>query len=141
MQCADIPFKIMCDAKSLTERDWAGEDGKDVYVPNTLPVSQYGMKIKLCCKGDKFTSNKKIKSLFSYLRGEDGYGVYMKMYCDYTDIGRQHVRFTKASADVTLVRSDEDGDIAVFEIEVTVDDPVTEITPVRDAKGEITKLS
>ena len=138
---ADIPFKRIGDPKSLTERDWAGEDGKDVYVPEKLAISNYTMKIKLCCKGEKYSANEKIKKLHDYLIGNDGNGVYIKLYCDYTKEGRQHIRFSKIPDDATLVRNDDDGDILVFSVEVTVDDPVTEIKPVVDVKGNITKLA
>lgn len=141
MQCASIPFIIANETKKLTERDWAGEDGKDVYIPNQLPVSAYSMNIKLCCKGEKFSANAKIKNLVDYLLGRDGDGVYMKVYCDYTKIGRKHVRFTKLSDRAELVRNDSDGDILVFQIEVSVDDPVTDIAPILDANGKITKLA
>ena len=140
MQCADIPFKPIGDTKQLTERNWAGEDGKDVYVPAVLSVGAYTMAVKLCCKGDKFSANDKISKLLNFLLGKDGNGVYMKMYCDYTGIGRRHVRFTKLSDNAVLERSDGGGDILVFTIEVSVDDPTTDINPQKDIKGNIVKL-
>lgn len=141
LQCADIPFKRIGDPKALTERDWVGEDGKDVYIPEKLAISNYTMKIKLCCKGEKYSANEKIKKLHDYLIGNDGNGVYIKLYCDYTKEGRQHMRFSKIPDDATLVRNDDDGDILVFSVEMTVDDPTTEIKPVVDVKGNITKLA
>lgn len=140
MQCADIPFRLIPEVKPLTERNWAGEDGKDVYVPKKLSVSAYTMKIKLCCKGEKYSANDKIQKLLEYLTGSDGSGVYMKLYCDYTKIGRQDVRFTKMPDEAVLVRDDMNGDILVFTVEVSVDDPVTSIAPATDATGNITKL-
>lgn len=128
MYCMSIPFSIGGTAKNLTERSWAEEDGKDVYVPQKLCMDGYTMKVKFGFKGDKFSANKSISAMMDYLTGRDGSGVYMKLYCDYTKTGRRHVRFTKLSDDATLVRTDDDGDILIVEMEMAVDDPVTEIT-------------
>lgn len=128
MYCMTIPFSIGGTAKALTERSWAEEDGKDVYVPQQLKMESYTMKVKFGCKGEKFSANKNITDMLDYLTGRDGSGVYMKLYCDYTKVGRRHVRFTKLSDDATLVRTDDDGDILIVEMEMAVDDPVTEVT-------------
>lgn len=138
--CKDIPFKMVAEAKSLTERDWADEQGKDVYVPEKLMMKGYEMTITLCCKGDKFSANTALNALIEYMTGADGNGVYMKMYCDYTKIGRRHIRFLSLEDNAELVRNDEDGDILVFSIKVSVDDPVTVVTP-QYTNNEITGLA
>lgn len=128
MYCMDIPFAVGGTAKALTERSWADENGKDVYVPEKLMMEAYTMKVKFGYKGDKFSANKAIADLLDYLTGRDGNGVYFLMYCDYTKTGKKHVRFTKLSDDATLVRTDDDGDILIIELELAVDDPVTSVT-------------
>lgn len=140
MYCMELPFTVAGQAKELTSRDWAEEDGKDVYVPAVLKMQTYTLKAKFGCKGDKFSANASIRAFVDYLTGRDGSGVYLKIYNEYTKIGRRHVRFSKLSDDATLVRSDEDGDILVIQIEFQVDDPVTDVAPVTDIKGKVTKL-
>ena len=141
MYCMELPFTVGGQAKELTSRDWAEEDGKDVYVPDELKMQQYTLKAKFGCKGEKNSANASIRAFMDYLTGRDGSGVYLKLYSEYTMIGRRHVRFSKLSDEATLVRNDEDGDILVIQIEFTVDDPVTDVVPQKDAKGKVTKLN
>lgn len=140
MYCMDIPFAIGGSAKSLTERSWADEDGKDVYIPETIMIEAYTMTVKFGFKGDKFSANENITNMVNYLTGRDGSGVYLKMYCDYTKIGRKHVRFVKLSDEAELVRNDEDGDILVIEMQFSVDDPATAVTT-EEKNGTITGLA
>lgn len=139
--CADIPFTIAEKAKSLTTRDWNDEDGTDAYVPPTLKMDGYDIAVQFCCKGDRDSSNKKIRAFLDYLTGRDGSGVYLKIYDSYTEIGRQHVRFIELDDKAELVR-DNDGDILVFSVKFTVDDPVTDIVPeINISNGKIINLS
>ena len=141
MYCMELPFKTGWQAKELTSRDWAEEDGKEVYIPSELKMQQYTLKAKFGCKGEKYSANKSIKTFLDYLAGKDGSGVYLKIYSEYTRQGRQHVRFSKLSDDATLVRNDDDGDILVIEMEFIIDDPTTDISPVKDKDGKVTKLA
>lgn len=138
--CAEMPFTLAQKAKDITTRDWNDEQGIDAYVPQTLMLKDYDMNVKFCCKGDKFTSNAKIKAFIDYLTGRDGSGVYLKMYCDYTRIGRRHVRFTELKDNAELIR--EDGaDILVFTVVFNVDDPVTDIgIKATDNDGNVTNI-
>lgn len=137
--CAEFPFSIAGKAKDITTRDWHDEDGLDAYVPKELKLADYEIEAKFCCKGDKFSSNDKLRSFIDYLTGSGGTGAYLKVYCTLTKIGRQHVRFLEIDDDATLVR-DGDGDILVFKVKFSVDDPVTDITPKTDSKGNVTNL-
>lgn len=139
LYCMDSPFILYTTARKLTEREWPGEDGKDVYVPSRLDVDAYSIKLKFGYKGAEREANNKIKAFLEYLTGRDGSGVYMKMYCDYTNIGRRHVRFSQIPGDPVFFR-DGDGDFLVFDLEMNVDDPVTDIVPSADAGGNIINL-
>lgn len=122
--CSKMPFTLVNKAKELTTREWHDEDGLDVYVPEEgLKLSDYELEATFCCKGDKNSSNAKINAFVKYLLGG-----YMKIYCTWTKIGRQHVRFAELKDDATLVR-DNDGDILVFNVKFNVDDPMTDIEP------------
>ena len=97
------------------------------------------MDVKFCCKGDKYSSNEKIKKFINYLTGLDGSGAEMKMYCTWTKIGRKSIRFDKLNDKAELVR-DDDGDILVFTITFKVNDPVTDVAPIVDTHNTVTDL-
>lgn len=122
LYCVDIPFKPADSVKEVVSRDWHDEDGVDEYIPKDgLKMSAYEMDVKFGFKGDKFSANKAISDLLEYLRSG-----YIKLYCDYTRIGRQHVRFSKLNDSAELVR-DDDGDILIFSVTFKVCDPIEEV--------------
>lgn len=138
--CADMPFKMFVEAKDPTKHDWFDEHGDDEYIPDSgLKLKAYSMDVKFCCKGDKYSSNEKIKRFVSYLTGLDGSGAEMKMYCTWTKIGRKSIRFDKLNDKAELVR-DDDGDILVFTITLKVNDPVTDVAPIVDTHNTVTDL-
>lgn len=123
MYCMDIPFMMATKAKEPSKREWKDEDGDDEYIPvEGLKMSAYEMSVKFGMKGNKDTANKNLKAFLDYLRGGT-----MKLYCDYTKIGRQNVRFVSIGEDATLVR-DANGDLLITKITFKVNDPVTDIT-------------
>ncbi len=138
--CADMPFKLFVEAKAPSKRDWYDEHGDDEYIPNGgLKLKAYTMDVRFCCKGDKYSSNEKIKKFINYLSGLDGSGAEMKMYCTWTKIGRKGIRFDKLNDKAELLR-DEDGDTLVFTITFKVNDPITDITPIIDTHNIVTNL-
>nr|DAR09477.1 MAG TPA: hypothetical protein [Caudoviricetes sp.] len=138
--CASMPFKLYSDAKDLSKRDWYDEHGEDEYIPEEgLKLKSYTIDVTFCCKGDKNSSNIKIKKFLDYLTGNDGSGVELKMYCTWTKIGRKSVRFTKLNDDARLVR-DDDGDVLVFKVSFKVNDPITDISPIVNGMNVITDL-
>ena len=48
----DVPFKLFPEAKELPYRDWAGEDGRDVYVPKKIPLAAYELEVEVTYKGE-----------------------------------------------------------------------------------------
>ena len=138
--CADMPFKLFVEAKAPSKRDWFDEHGDDEYIPNGgLKLKAYTIDVRFCCKGDKYSSNEKIKKFINYLTGLDGSGAEMKMYCTWTKIGRKGIRFDKLNDKAELLR-DEDGDTLVFTITFKVNDPITDITPIIDTHNIVTNL-
>lgn len=137
LYCMEIPFSVAQSTKELTTRDWHDEDGTDFYIPeNGLKMSAYEMKVKFGCKGDKFSANEKINDFLGYLKQGA-----MKMYCNYTKIGRQNIVLSKIDDSATLVRDNQDGDLLIFTVIFKVYDPVTDIIPTTDAKGNVTTLT
>ncbi len=136
LYCMEVPFSVAQSAKELSTRDWYDEDGTDVYIPkDRLKMSAYDMKVKFGYRGDRFSANEKINAFLSYLKQGA-----LKMYCDYTRIGRQNVVLSKVDDSATLVRDDLDGDLLIFTVMFKVYDPVTDIEPKTDSKGNITTL-
>ena len=125
--CASIPFDIGMEVKEPVVRDWKDENGEDAYLGDSLKFAAYDMTVKWCCKGDKFSANAVIKKFLIYVSGRDGSGMIMKMYCDWTKVGRRHIRLKKVSDDADLHRDDE-GDVVTFSTVLRVEDPVTEVT-------------
>lgn len=124
-----IPFTMFDDIKDLYSNDWHDEHGLEEYADETngLMRKHYDMEVKWIYKGDKYSANTHIKGFLDFLSGKDGSGVWFKLYCTWTRIGRQHVRLLKVDNTAEIVR-DGNGDIIVFKTTLRVCDPVTDIT-------------
>lgn len=139
MYCMDIPFIIFGEAKELPKNEWKDENGDDEYIPSTLCMESYEMTVKFAYKGTEKSANTKINAFLRYLTGIDGSGAEMSMYSTYTQIGRRNIRFVKVSDDAELIR-DKNGDILMFEVTFKVNDPTTNIAPVK-TNGVVTSLT
>ena len=134
MYVSESPFKPCADVKEPTKRSWYDEHGDDEYVSTDgLYMASYENKVKFLFKGDAFGANEKCKAFIEYLRGG-----MMKMYCEFNRIGRRHVRLK--SIDPELYRDPDDGDILIMSVTFKFNDPVTDVKPVKDSKGNVTNL-
>lgn len=136
MYVSENPFKP-CDAvKEPTKRNWHDEDGDDEYIAaDGLKMASYENKVKFLFKGDAFDATEKTKAFVDYLRMTG----LMKMYCEFNQIGRQHVRLK--SIDPELCRDVNDGDILTLSVTFKFNDPVTDITILStDTDGKPTQL-
>lgn len=124
-----IPFTMFGDTKDLYSNDWHDEHGLEEYADEVrgLYRKSYDMDVKWIYKGDKYSANSYIKGFLDYLSGKDGLGVWFKIYCTWTRIGRQHVRLLKVDPSAEIVRNGG-GDVIVFKTTLRVCDPVTDIT-------------
>ena len=127
MVCTDFPLPSQGDVKDLPKRDWADEDGEDTYIPDTLPLKAYDIKISVCYNGTKGTAMDKLEALIDYLTGADNYGSRLKIYNAHTRTGRQDVYLSKISN--TELWQGEDEEILEFDMELHVCDPKTRIVP------------
>ena len=135
MYCMEDPFVLYSEAKDVTKRSWYDEHGDDEYIPkNGQYIQSYENSVKFGFKGDEFGANEKLRSFLDYLRTD-----MLKMYCEFNQIGRQHVRFK--SVKQTLYRDKDDGDILIVTVTFKFNDPVTDIKPSVDTKGNVTALS
>ena len=124
--CQSVPFDVGMEVKEPVTRDWKDEDGEDSYAGGGLFVAAYDMTVKWVVKGEKGSCKEKVKTFLKYLSGRDGSGVKMKIWSEWTGIGRQHVRLKKVSEGATLDRCGEEEGVA-FETVMRVEDPVTEV--------------
>lgn len=139
LYCMEMPFTLFTSTRKLTEREWPDEDGKDVYIPKRLDAEAYTIKIKFGYKGEPESANEHIKAFWKYLTGNDGSGVYIKLYNDYNGVGRRHVRLSSFSDSPIYVR-DEYGLFLAFDVELNVDDPITDVIPSIDADKKVINL-
>lgn len=136
MYCMENPFKTCSEVKEPTKRTWYDEHGDDEYIsPNEgLYMAAYENKVKFGFYGFSYGANEKLKSFLEYLRGG-----MIKMYCEFNGTGRQHVRLK--SVDPTLYRNIQlNEDLLIVSMTFKFNDPVTDIVPIKDSKGNIANL-
>lgn len=124
IRITDYPF-ISQDTKDLPENDWHDEHGKEVYIPDELPIKAYEVQVSFVYKGSKATAGAQIMSFLDYLRK----GGYFKFYCEWAKMGAYHVRYV--SCDTTkayLYKGDNDGDVVTFKVKLAVDAPDKSVT-------------
>ncbi len=136
--CTDFPFKTGGETKDLVKREWAGEDGEDVYIPSTLPLKAYDLEIEMCYKRRANISNDNVlKADLDNFR-DFLLGGALKIYNPATGIGRQNVYLSdfedikpykiKTSAiEMGGLRVIEN--TATFTVKFRVSDPRTDIKP------------
>lgn len=134
MYVSESPFKPCSEVKEPTKRTWNDEHGDDEYIgQDGLYMASYENKVKFLFKGDAFGANERCKAFIEYLRSG-----MMKMYCEFNRIGRQHVRLK--SIDPSLYRDPDNDDILALSVTFKFNDPVTDVKPVKDSKGNVTNL-
>lgn len=131
---ADIPFKYCPDFKDVAKRDWADEDGIDVYIPKQRKLKEYDMDIEFIYKGTKDTIHHDLKAFIDFFRHKKADGSFAEsrfaMYDDHTKVGRKDVICETNFANVDLFYY-EDGDndgIASFKLKFLVCDPSTDVS-------------
>ena len=120
------PFKVKGEAKDLPTNDWFDENGKEVFLPDKLPIKAYETTIEFVFKGTKGTAGTKIKSFLDYLAN----GGYFKMYCEWCKHGLQNVRYVSYDPNAEYIDnedSDPESSIITFKVRLAIDDPETSI--------------
>lgn len=128
--CTEIPFEPFGETKGVAARDWADEDGEDVYVPQVLRIKAYDWKIKVACKGESSVrAYEKVTALTGYLSGfSDGNGAEMRIYSLHTGIGRKNV-YMKSVGDFGHYKDAGGNEVVGFTVTFRVTDPRTQIIP------------
>jgi hypothetical protein len=122
------PFKVKGDAKDVPSNDWYDENGKEVFLPDKLPIKAYETTIEFVFKGTKGTERTQIKSFLDYLSNNG----YFKMYCEWCKQGLQHIRYITYDPNAEYIDNDDSDatakNIITFKVKLGVDDPETSIT-------------
>lgn len=135
--CQEFPFKKNPKPKDLPTRDWAGEDGLDVYMPEKLPVMSYDMEVTFLYKGTEETMrsdlNNFIDFLYGRIKGNSGDTVQsglLAIYNEHTGMGRKNIVVSEVENELFYLTVSDPDAVAKFKIKFTVYDPTTEVTPV-----------
>lgn len=125
MVCTDIPFMPYGETKELPKRDWADEDGEDTYIPDRIPLLAFDWEIGMGYKGDLSTAQGALKTFTDYLTGKDGSGAELKVYSQFTGIGRKGIYF-KGISDFDFFKTNID-EVVTFKLKLRVTDPTTDV--------------
>lgn len=135
--CQEFPFKKNPKPKDLPTRDWAGEDGLDVYMPEKLPVMSYDMEVTFLYKGTEETMRNDLNSFIDFLygriKGNSGDTVQsalLAIYNEHTGMGRKNIVVSEVENELFYLTVSDPDAVAKFKIKFTVYDPTTEVTPV-----------
>ncbi len=124
--CSDSQDKPINEMKSLTTLSWPGEDGSDVYVPETPRAKEYEIQLSFVYCGEDEFRKQKIQSFIDFLKSGR-----LAYYDEFTEIGRKDVVYVSYAPDKLIRKSsDENDSISIFKMNFRVHDPTTDITPV-----------
>lgn len=139
--CCDVPFKLFPETKELVTREWAGKDGRDVYIPKNIPLAAYDIDVECMYKGtdDKMRDNIEAFLKFMYGRNGGATGGRLAVYDEYTKIGRKDIHLKEVGEDIYYDVDYDDEQFAKFKITLTVEDPSTEVTVITE-DGKVTDL-
>lgn len=135
--CQDFPFTKNPEPKELSVRDWVGEDGLDVYVPDVLPMKHYNIDVVFLYVGTEKTIRADISRFVDFICGRskalDSDTVKsgrLAIYNEYVGIGRKDVVVSKIDNDLFFCSDADPDSVARFNVTFTVYDPTTEVSPV-----------
>ena len=127
--CKDFPFKKNPEAKDLPTRDWAGTDGRDVYIPKVIPMKNYDIDVEFVYKGSESTIHNDVSDFidFIYGRNTDAVGGRLAVFDEYVAMGRKDVHVVAVDNDVYDCDDSDPDAIVSFKIKFSVEDPTTDI--------------
>lgn len=116
VKTTSVPLFVPMETKELPSRDWADEDGEDVFFPSGLKLAAYDSDVDVIYKGDTGTFMSVQKSLFDYLSGGE-----LNIYSPYSSTGCKGA-YLKGFSDFDFV-SDSTGEFAQFKISFRITKP------------------
>ena len=140
--CVEFPFMLFPEAKELPTRDWAGEDGTDVYVPESIPLASYEVEVEFVYSGSENTMRKDLGDFLAFLYGknEGATGARLLVYDEATQTGRKDVRVKSVDNEVYYDVEYDNEQVAKFKVKFSVDDPSTNVNPVI-SQGKVVELN
>ena len=125
MVCLSFPFAHSNSRKEPAFNDWPDEDGEDVYTGGKIYRNAYDIEAEFGYKGHFSGVYTAVKKFVDYLDGtSDGCG-FLKVYQNYTKIGRNNV-YLKEFGDSEFFVQQEEG-VITFKLTFRVCDPTSEI--------------
>lgn len=146
--CMEFPYVRNPKAKDLPTRDWAGDDGLDVYIPNGgLPAKSYDIDVTFLYVGTESLMRNDLVRFINFITGRAKGNVNdtvqsgrLAVYDEHVQMGRKDVIVSEIDNEL-FYRSDSDDDkVAKFRVKFTVYDPTTEIT-LTSRNGIVTDLT
>ena len=138
--CQDFPFKKNPKPKDLPTRDWAGEDGLDVYVPDNIPMKSYDVDVTFLYVGTEQNIRTDISNFIDFIygriKGKNSDNVKsgrLSIYNEYVGMGRKDVVVSEIDNELFYCTDADPDAVAKFKVKFTVYDPTTDVTP---ATGE-----
>ncbi len=146
--CVEFPYKRNPKSKDLPTRDWAGEDGLDVYIPaGGLPAKNYDIDVTFIYKGTEADMRDDLAAFIDFITGrakganaDTVQSGRLAVYDEHVQMGRKDVVVSEIDNEV-YYRSDFDNDkVATFKVKFNVFDPTTEVSLARTG-GVVTDLA
>lgn len=130
----DFPFKKNPKPKDLPTRDWAGEDGLDVYVPEKIPMKNYDIDVTFLYVGDEQNIRTDVGNFLDYIYGRVGANGAFKsgrlaIYNEHVGIGRKDIVVSDVDNEIFYCSEYDPDAVAKFKVRFTVYDPTTDVTP------------
>lgn len=143
--CVSFPFKTAPKTQKLPEREWYGEDGKDVFVRDGgLPLEDYDVEAEFIYKGTLDRIGSDVPAFLDFIRGRnDGaVGGRLTVYDEYAGFGRKDVVVDEVDPQMYKADSSDPDAIFDFKVKFHVYDPATVVTLSKSVStGKVTDLS
>lgn len=146
--CQDFPFKKNPKPKDLPTRDWAGEDGLDVYVPDKIPMKSYDIDVTFLYVGTEQSIRTDISNFLDFICGRikaDNSDTVksgrLAIYNEYVGMGRKDVVVNEIDNEIYYVTDCDPDAVAKIKVKFTIYDPTTEVTATETTVGNVTSVS
>ena len=114
-----VPLFVPRETKELPSRDWADEDGEDVYFPETARLKPYDAEIGAIYKGAQGSFPAKQEALYKYFSTG---GTELNIYAPYSQTGCKGAYF-QGFGDFNFSSDSVQGDVAEFSLKFRVTKP------------------
>lgn len=143
--CKNFSEILLPESKPIVTRDWPGEDGLEIYVPQWLPMKEFDADAEFIIVGKESLSDDAATEdaldrrrqfiKFLYGRNAGAVGGRLAIYDEHSGLGYKDVVVKKVQPDTSERQHGGNPAVYVFKVTFTVHDPVTEVAPVfKDGK-------